>query len=64
MPGIRPPQPGGAVPRPVALLDQIKRPQVETLEVEPPEGMVASGNVIMTDKGWQPVFVDRKRITG
>lgn len=63
MTGVRPPQPGGAVPRPVTLLDQIKQPQIETLDVPLPDGMVPSGNVIMTDKGWQPVYIDKKRIT-
>jgi hypothetical protein len=63
MPGVRPPQPGGAVPRPVALLDQIKRPQIETLETTAPEGSVPSGLAIKTEKGWQPLFIDKKRIT-
>jgi len=64
IPGVRPPQPGGAVPRPVQLLDQIKPPQMENLNVPSPEGMVPSGVVIKTDKGWQPVYIDKKRITG
>jgi hypothetical protein len=63
MPGVRPPQPGGAVPRPVALLDQIHAPQVDTIDMPSPEGMVPSGIVIKTEKGWQPVFVDKKHIT-
>jgi hypothetical protein len=62
-PGARPPQPGGAVPRPVAILDQIKRPDIEILESTAPEGMVQSGIVVKTEKGWQPIFVDKKRIT-
>jgi len=63
VPGVRPPQPGGAVPRPVALLDQIQQPQADEVNGEPPEGMVPSGVVIRTEKGWQPVFLDKKRIT-
>jgi hypothetical protein len=63
MPGVRPPQPGGAVPRPVALLDTIKRPAVDTIEQPSPEGMVPSGVVVKTEKGWQPVFIEKKRIT-
>jgi hypothetical protein len=63
MPGVRPPQPGGAVPRPVALLDQIRMPQMETLDSQPPDGMVNSGIVIKTEKGWQPVYVDKSHVT-
>jgi len=63
LPGVRPPQPGGAVPRPVALLDQIKRPQIETLEGTVPDGMTSSGLAVKTEKGWQPIFIDKKRIT-
>jgi hypothetical protein len=63
LPGVRPPQPGGAVPRPVALLDVIKHPQVENMEMAPPEGMVPSGVYVMTEQGWHPVFVEKKRIT-
>lgn len=61
--GARPPQPGGAVPRPVAILDQIKSPQVDTLESDAPDGKVRSGLVIKTDKGWHPIFIDKKRVT-
>ncbi|HEY3296237.1 MAG TPA: HTH domain-containing protein [bacterium] len=63
VPGVRPPQPGGAVPRPVALLDQIRRPQIETLDTPVPEGMIPSGMAVMTEKGWQPIYVEKKRIT-
>jgi hypothetical protein len=63
MPGVRPPQPGGAVPRPVPILDQLKEPQMETIESAVPEGMVASGVVIKTENGWQPLFVDKRRVT-
>jgi hypothetical protein len=61
--GHKPPTPGGAIPRPVALIDAIKHPQIETLEAEPPTGKVISGNVIKTDKGWQPIFVDKSRVS-
>jgi len=61
--GMRPPQPGGAVPRPVALLDQIKHPQLETVADKVPEGMMPSGLVVKTEKGWQPVLMDRKKIS-
>ena len=62
-PGVRTPQPGGAVPRTVQIIDQIKHTALETLPANVPEGSVASGIVIKTDKGWHPVFVDKKRIT-
>jgi hypothetical protein len=62
-PGARPPQPGGAIPRPVAILDEIKPPQVDTLDSTIPEGKVPSGIVVKTEKGWHPIFVDKKRIT-
>jgi biotin operon repressor len=61
--GVRTPQPGGAVPRSVPIIDQIKHTQLETLPTSPPEGAVPSGIVIKTEKGWHPVFVDKKRIT-
>lgn len=61
--GTRAPQPGGAVPRPVALLDEIKSPSVDTLNTSPPDGHVLSGMVIKTEKGWHPVFVSKKRVT-
>jgi len=61
--GARTPQPGGAVPRPVQLIDQIKHPKSEAMQVDAPEGKVPSGIVVKTDKGWHPVFVDKKRIT-
>lgn len=61
--GVRAPLPGGAVPRPVALLDEIKQPSMEVLSAPPPEGHVPSGMVIKTEKGWQPVYVSKKRIT-
>jgi hypothetical protein len=59
----RAPQPGGAVPRPIQLLDEIKKPLGETLEASSPDGAVPSGMVIKTDKGWHPIFVDKKRIS-
>ncbi len=61
--GARPPQPGGAVPRPVQLIDQIKHPKADTLNTDNPEGKVPSGIVVKTEKGWHPVFLDKKRIT-
>ena len=61
--GVRPPLPGGAVPRPVALIDEIKQPEVETLSASLKDGVVPSGMVIRTEKGWQPLYVDKKRIT-
>jgi hypothetical protein len=62
-PGVRTPQPGGAVPRTVPIIDQIKHTQLDTLPSATPEGAVPSGIVIKTEKGWHPVFVDKKRIT-
>ena len=59
----RSPQPGGAVPRPIQLIDQIKHPKTENLPADTPEGKVPAGIVVKTDKGWHPVFVDKKRIT-
>ncbi|MFZ5433543.1 MAG: hypothetical protein ACOZB3_07205 [Calditrichota bacterium] len=61
--GIRPPQPGGAVPRPVQILDEIKSPDITVIDSQAPTGKVPSGMIIKTDKGWQPLFVDKKRIT-
>ena len=62
MGGTRPPQPGGAVPRPVPIIDEIKHPHVETVEAHPGEDKVSSGLVIKTEKGWQPVLLDRKKV--
>ncbi len=61
--GVRPPQPGGAVPRPVALLDEIKAPPEDSLDVRTPEGKVRSGLVVKTEKGWHPVYLDKKRVS-
>ena len=63
MSGTRPPQPGGAVPRPVQLIDQIKHPEIETVEAKLSEGKIPSGLVIKTEKGWQPVLMDRKKMS-
>jgi biotin operon repressor len=63
MSGARPPQPGGAVPRTMQLIDQIKHPKVDTLPTEAPAGKIPSGIVVKTDKGWHPVYIDKKRIT-
>jgi len=62
-PGVRTPQPGGAVPRPVPIIDAIKQPQLETINASTPEGKIPSGVVIKTEKGWHPVYVDKKRVT-
>ena len=61
--GMRPPQPGGAVPRPVHLIDEIKRPEAREVEASAPSGKVQSGMVVKTEKGWQPLFIDKKRVT-
>ncbi|MBU0509381.1 hypothetical protein KKH27_11170 [bacterium] len=61
-PGLRPPQPGGAVPRPVQIIDEIKHPDVERVAASPPGGKIDSGMVVKTEKGWQPLFIDKKRI--
>jgi len=63
MGGTRSPQPGGAVPRPVPIIDAIKHPQVETVESRPSEGKVPSGLVVKTEKGWQPILMERKKIS-
>jgi hypothetical protein len=63
MSGVRPPQPGGAVPRPVQILDEIKMPEMDVIAAAPPEGTVASGLMMKTDKGWHPIFVSKKKIT-
>jgi hypothetical protein len=62
--GGRAPQPGGAVPRPIQLIDQIKHPKADTIAADAPAGKVQSGIVVKTEKGWHPVFVDKKRISG
>lgn len=59
----RAPQAGGAVPRPIQLIDQIKHPKTDTMSADTPEGKVPAGIVVKTEKGWHPVFVDKKRIT-
>lgn len=61
MGGARPPQAAGAVPRPVPIIDEIKHPQGETLAANPPEGMAPAGLVVKTEKGWQPIYLDRKK---
>ena len=61
--GNKPPTPGGAIPRPVPLIDTIKHPPVHNVDSEPPAGKIATGVVIKTDKGWQPVFSDKSRIS-
>ena len=58
----RVPQAGGAVPRKIPPVGEITAPAVETLEVADPTGKARSGMVIKTDKGWHPVFVDKKKI--
>ncbi len=58
----RAPLPGGAVPRPIQLIDVIKNPQGETLSSTAPDGMVATGVVVKTEKGWQPVYVPKSRV--
>lgn len=62
-PGVRPPQPGGAIPRNVPLIDEIKAVDVETIDATPPPEKVKSGVVIKTKEGWHPVFVPKKRVT-
>jgi biotin operon repressor len=57
------PQPGGAVPRKIPTLGEITAPDVETLSAAEPAGMALSGMVVKTDKGWHPLFVDKKKIT-
>ncbi len=59
--GDRPPSPGGAIPRPIQLIDVIKNPQSDTINAQPPEGMVQTGVVVKTEKGWHPVFVPKTR---
>jgi hypothetical protein len=51
------------VPRPVALLDVIKHPDVHNVTADSPEGMVPSGVYVMTEDGWHPLFIEKKRIT-
>jgi hypothetical protein len=63
MSASRSPLAGGAVPRPIQLLDEIKKPVGETLEASSPDGAVPSGMVVKTEKGWHPIFVDKKRIS-
>ena len=63
MTSSRAPLPGGAVPRPIQMMDEIKKPGVETLEAPSPDGAVSSGMVVKTDKGWHPIFIDKKRIS-
>jgi len=60
---VRAPQPGGAIPRPVAVLDRIKHPGADTLNVPAPKDTVPSGLVVKTEKGWHPIFLDKKKVT-
>jgi hypothetical protein len=62
-PGAPPPAPGGAVPRPLPRREELRSPHVETLNTEPPADKVSSGMVVKTDKGWHPLFVDKKKVT-
>ena len=61
-PGATPPTPGGAIPRPLPRRDDSKTPQYDTVSADAPEGKVNAGMVVKTDKGWHPLFVDKKRI--
>jgi hypothetical protein len=61
--GHRPPAPGGAIPRPIQLIETIKHPSAEhALPIHPPAGMVFTGNYVKTEKGWQPVYTSKERI--
>ena len=59
----RAPQAGGAVPREIPRLGEIVQPQVETLEIPEPQGIVNTGMVVKTKEGWHPVFANKRRIT-
>jgi hypothetical protein len=63
VPGSPPPSPGGAIPRPLPKREELKVPRLETLESPPPANMVASGMVVKTEKGWHPLFVEKKKVS-
>src|SRR5262245_53097209 len=61
--GHRPPSPGGAVPRPIQLIDAIKHPAAEqVLPVQPPAGKVFTGSYVKTEKGWQPIYTSKDHV--
>lgn len=61
--GHRPPAPGGAVPRPIQLIDAIKHPSAEhSIAIQPPVGMVFTGSYVKTEKGWQPIYSNKDRV--
>ncbi len=57
------PQTGGANPRKIPLLGVITHPQIDNVASAEPAGLAATTNVVRTAQGWQPLMVDKKRVT-
>jgi DNA-binding transcriptional ArsR family regulator len=57
------PQTGGANPRKIPLVGVIAHPVIENITVNEPAGLAMTTNVVRTEQGWQPLMVDKKRVT-
>ena len=57
------PQTGGANPRKVPLIGVIAQPQIENVSIVESATMAATTNVVRTEQGWQPLMVEKKRVT-
>jgi hypothetical protein len=62
IPGSPPPAPGGAIPRPLPKREELRAPQTEVLDTQAPANKIASGMAVKTEKGWHPLYVDKKKI--